>query len=188
MICPFELIIDNQEKHPFGFTNIRAGKSHWDAITKALVAREDLKAEDVTYKVETIWDSLGTSHGDYALFGFEGRCHVERKSCDDAIGTLLAWDDREERFERELEWLSALECAAVVVECSYGDSIASIRQYGTKTIEENCRSFSSRARKLQLKYSVGWIWADSRRHAEIETFRIFENFWKHLTKEEKTNV
>lgn len=60
--------------------------------------------------------SAALASGDYSLAGFETRVAIERKSLSDFLGSITAGRDR---FFRELERLSRLEFAAVVVEADF---------------------------------------------------------------------
>jgi ERCC4-type nuclease len=60
----------------------------------------------------------GLRSGDYSLAGHEDQIALERKSLDDLVQSLSHGRDR---FEREVERLSALSFAAVLVEASAED-------------------------------------------------------------------
>lgn len=60
--------------------------------------------------------STALTSGDYSLVGFETRVAIERKSLSDFIGSITAGRNR---FFRELDRLSKLEFAAVVVEADF---------------------------------------------------------------------
>lgn len=160
--CPFSILIDSQEKHPFTFTNLSADS---DREYRPLI-------------VPTIWRSLGASMGDYSIDGYEGQCHVERKSLDDAHGTFLGWGERRARFEREIANLSDMECAAVVVECSFLELIQRAPSRGKKTAQENAKILMRQVLAWQQDYRVPWVFCDGRRLAEVTTFRILERFWR----------
>jgi hypothetical protein len=171
--CPFLILIDSAEQQPFSFTNLRA----------------DAAKDHATFDVRTKWLSLGrhpTSLGDYSLEGGRGRCHVERKSMDDAHGTFLGWaGGRRERFESELANLSQIECGLVVVECSLAELINRAPQWGTKTAAENAKSLHRSILAWQQDYRVPWAFCDSRRLAEITTFRWLERWWRKQREAER---
>lgn len=170
--CPFLVLIDSAEQHAFAFENM-----HADA------ARDHARLE-----VRTKWQALGRypdSLGDYSLEGGLGRCHVERKSMEDAHGTFLGWGGRRERFERELLNLSQIECGLVVVECSLAELINRAPQWGTKTAAENAKSLHRSILAWQQDYRVPWSFCDSRRLAEITTFRWLERWWKKQREAER---
>ncbi len=159
--CPFTILVDSQEKHPFGFTGFRTGAAH------------GYRPLDVQTEIK----SLGPSHGDYSVDGFEGSIHIERKSLEDAHGTILGWGDHRERFDRTLQFLESIEFGAVVIECSLGAMLASAPARGRKSADENKLILNQQYLAWLLKYrAVKWIFCDSRRLAETETFRLFEKF------------
>jgi hypothetical protein len=159
--CPFVVLIDSAEKHPFTFTGLRTG---------AALGNRPLD-------VQTEIKSLGPAHGDYSIRGYEGSIHIERKSMDDAHGTILGWGEHRERFERELEYLESIEFGAVVIECTLGELLNNAPARGRKSADENKLILNQQYIAWLLKYrSVKWIFCDSRRLAEIETFRLFEKF------------
>ncbi len=59
--------------------------------------------------------------GDYAPFGFETRCAIERKSLDDLVNSIFFSPDR---FRRELVKLKEYEWRRIIVEASYEDILA----------------------------------------------------------------
>lgn len=160
--CPFSILIDSQEKHPFTFTDLSA----------------DADREFRPLIVPIIWRSLGVSMGDYSIDGHEGQCHIERKSLEDAHGTILGWGERRARFERELANLAQMECSAVVVECSFIQLVQQAPSRGRKTAQENAKILMRQVMAWQQDYRVPWMFCDSRRLAEIVTFRLLERFWR----------
>jgi len=171
--CPFLILIDSAEQQPFSFANLRA----------------DAAKDHATFDVRTKWQALGrhpVSLGDYSIEGGLGRCHVERKSMDDAHGTFLGWaGGRRERFESELANLSQIECGLVVVECSLAELINRAPQWGTKTAAENAKSLHRSILAWQQDYRVSWAFCDSRRLAEITTFRWLERWWRKQREAER---
>lgn len=153
IVTPFTILIDTQEKHPFRFE----GMLHDDS--RPIIARTRIQ-------------TLGPTHGDYSLQGFDGECHVERKSLEDVIGTVMGFGERRERFERTLEFLSGIWTSAVVVECSLGAALSAIDARGKKSVEENRKIFFRSVLAWQVDYTVPWLFCDSRRLAEVATFRI----------------
>jgi hypothetical protein len=165
VVAPFTILIDAQEKHPFRFEGM-LGDSEDEG--RPIIAR-------------TRVESLGPTHGDYSIDGFDGECHIERKSKEDAIGTILGFGDRRERFERTLEFLSSIWTAAVIVECTIGECLKAVETRGKKTVEENRKILFRSVLAWQIDYTVPWIFCDSRRLAEIATFRIMNRcFHKKL--------
>ena len=96
--------------------------------------------------------------GDYSIQGFEDRVALERKTLPDLVSSLSAGRGR---FEREMERLSALEFAAVLVEGSAED-----------IVNHKYRSAMSPASVLQtiyawtIRHGVNFMFCGTRRHAE----------------------
>lgn len=180
VVAPFTILVDSAESHPFTFTGLRA----------------DAAKDNRPLVVRTRFECLGrhpNSLGDYAIEGLVGRCHVERKSMADAQGTVLGWDTeyerrteavgRRDRFEKELSNLAKIDAAMVVVEASLHDCLELMPQWGVKSAELNAKIFARSVLAYQQDYKVPWLFAGSRRLAEVMTFRFLERFWKYHRKE-----
>lgn len=167
IVCPFTVLIDEQEKIPFDFLGIT---SDADDGKRPLI-------------VEKQYGTIGPTRGDYTIVGVQpGECHVERKSLDDAMSTILGWGERRERFERTLSFLSSCRSSAVVVECSFGELISSAESRGKKTKQENQKILHRQVLAWQTDYTVPWIFCDVRRLAELTTFQILRRYWKKHSK------
>ena len=175
IVVPFTVLVDTAEDHPFSLTGMKGDASQQ---YRPLV-------------VITRYCNLGrypNSLGDYSIEGMVGQCHVERKSVDDCIGTVLGWDSalqvekgrhgRRNRFEKELDNLSKIDCAAVIVEGSIGTCLDSIPEYGSKSKITNQKIFHRSVIGYQQDYAVPWFFCDSRRLAEITCFRFLYRYWK----------
>jgi hypothetical protein len=163
--------VDEKEQHPFTFPDLQTGASQG---YRKIVAK-------------TLRKSIGTSKGDYSMAGFEGQIHIERKSMEDAHGTILGWGERRERFEATLSYLNQIEFGAVIVECTLGVLLANAPERGKKTKVENRRSLNATYLSWQMKYSsVPWIFCDTRGLAETETYRLFEKFYAYKIKRRKS--
>lgn len=160
--CPFTIVVDVQEKQPFTFTGIAA----------------DANQKGRQIVVETIYKSLGVSHGDYSIEGLESEVAIERKSIEDAHGTFLGWGERRERFERELQALANFPCAVVVLECNLNEMVETAPSHGVKTAKENAKILFRQVLAWQQDYRVPWIFCNGRRMAEITTFRILERYYR----------
>lgn len=169
VLCPFAVIIDCQEKQPFSFTGLAS----------------DADRGGLPIEVRTIFRSLGVSRGDYSIVGLEDTCGIERKSLEDAHGTILGWGERRERFVRELETLATLPCSAVVVECTLSELIQQAPSRGVKSATENAKTLFRQVLAWQQDYRVPWVFCDGRRMAEIATFRILERYWKNTEREKR---
>ena len=182
---PFIVLVDQAEKAPWRFTDIRA-RSFVDKEMRAYVIRTEVRF-------------LGIGAGDYCLAGFEGRVGIERKSVADFQGTLLGWPhesdgaaentitiDRRARFKRELARLSRMECTAVIVEGTLGECLGNVPSWGKRTAGENAKYLHSTYIAWQQEFRrVPWIFCDDPRSAEITALRILEQFWARKQKMRK---
>jgi hypothetical protein len=85
-----------------------------------------------------------------------------------------------------LEFLSSIWTAAVVVECTFGELIASAEARGKKSKEENAKTLHRQVLAWQVDYSVPWIFCDDRRFAEVTAFRIMHRCYAKKIKHQKT--
>ena len=175
---PFTILIDSMEQQPFGFQDIAADKTETPGDLRKMVATGEIEQSEIKLLVPTRFQALGVGKGDYSIEGWKGHANIERKSMADAHGTILGWGEHRERFERELEILAAMDCAAVVVECSLGQLLSEAPSRGKKSASENRKILHRQVLSWQQSYRVPWIFCDSRRLAEITTFRILQRFWK----------
>lgn len=106
--------------------------------------------------------------GDYSVEGFEQRLAIERKSLADLYGTLTSG---RERFVRELERLSDLDWAAVIVEATWHDIVKP--PFGTRA---NPKSIVGSILAFQQRYPVAWLTAGSRQFGAALCFRCLERF------------
>jgi hypothetical protein len=177
LTLPWRVVVDTAEQAPFTFTDLRSDSSRGN---RPLI-------------IETVRRSIGrhpVGMGDYSLesadgvTSYVGWCNVERKSREDCQTTILGFGDgHRDRFEQELDNLSRLciggGCAMIVVECSFEQLISTAPQYGQKTAGQNAKTLLRSVLAYQQDYRVPWLFAGSRRMAEIATFRFLERFWKH---------
>ncbi len=166
IVCPFTILIDSAEQHPFTFHGLRA----------------DAKQQHRPFWVPVEVRSLGRhpdGMGDYSIDGFVGRVHVERKSVADFQGTILGFGESRERFEQELHNLSQVDAACVVIEGSYQDALRCNR--GTKSAKVQSKILNRSTVALQQDYGVSFMFCGSRRLAEQFTFRFLERFHRKDT-------
>ncbi len=153
LVCPFTIIIDSREQAPYSFRGFNA-----DARDKRrpLIVRTEVR---------------GLASGDYSLFGLESRIAVERKSIDDLFSTLGQGRDR---FERELQRLSEMDFAAVVIEAGWSAIVGQPPPHTKLSPKSVYRSVIA----WQQRYpKIHWWPCDTRTFAERTTFRILERFW-----------
>lgn len=173
--CPFTILVDSAESQPFTFHDMKA----------------DSKGKYAPIAVRTKWQSLSRyphSTGDYSIEGYAGRVGVERKSLEDCQGTVLGWESqherenqqagRRERFEKELENLSTIEAAIVIVEASMHDCLLHMPQWGKKSQRLNRKIFFRSVLAYMQDYRVPWLFCDGRRTAEVACFRFLWRWWE----------
>lgn len=153
---PFSVVIDSREQLPYRFSGLRADARHKN---KPLL-------------VQTVTKTLGS--GDYSIEGLEHEIAVERKSLADLFGTL---GSGRERFSRELERLSKMNHAAVVIEASWHE-ILNPRSNGVQSELNPKTIFRSVVAWSQEFPTIHWWPMCDRLHAESATFRILERYWK----------
>lgn len=163
----FSIIVDTAEQHAFTFTGLKS----------------DADKKYTSLAVDIIRQSLGRhpdSLGDYSLAGGIGRCHIERKSMEDAQSTILGFNDgHRARFECELANLSQIESPLVVVECSLAGLIANAPQYGKKTAQQNAKILFRSVLAYQQDFpKVPWLFCDSRELAEQASYWFLHRWWE----------
>ena len=110
--------------------------------------------------------------GDYSIVGFEDRIAIERKTKPDAYASL---GRNRARFQRELERLSRLDYAAIVVESSLKDFL----QVPLFT-KMNPRSAVCTLLAWSVRYRVFVFFASDRRHGRALTRQLLEKYWKYF--------
>jgi hypothetical protein len=169
IVSEFRILIDTREQNPFTFMGIKA----------------DARQGGKPILVATERTTLGESHGDYTVPELIDYCHVERKSREDAWGTVLGWGDRREAFQRTLEYLAEIPVGLVVVEATWGDCLNNMPEHGTRTKSSNQKIFNRQVLAWGQDYGVQWHFFDDRRLAEVNTFRILERQWRKQKEAQK---
>lgn len=185
LVCPFTVLIDTAEQTPFTFQGLYA-----DAGTVNPGSKEAGPRPLIVHTERQALGRFPLSLGDYSLSTGLGRCHIERKSMQDAHSTFLGWarkgEDvgRRERFEQELGRLSEIEAGLVVVECSLEVLLQQAPQYGHRTASQNSKTLFRSILSWQQKYDVQWMFAGGRRLAEQYAFRWLEK-WDKKDRDER---
>lgn len=154
VVLPFTVAIDTREQRAFRFTGLRA-----DACDKY-----------APLTVPTVVTTLQS--GDYSIVEMESLVAIERKSLADLFNTI---GQGRERFDRELQRLNLLSCAAVVVESDWHTIIHSPPSHSQLNPKIVFRSIIAWQQRYPL---VHWWFLSDRRFAEVATLRILERFWK----------
>lgn len=163
-ICPFVVLIDTAEQEPFTFQGLKTDAAQGSRPLIVPTERRELGRHPYGL-------------GDYSLDTGKGRCHIERKSMDDAHGTILGFaDGRRERFEQELANLAGIEAGLVVVECSFAELVNRAPTWGKRTASQNAKALHRSIVAFQQDYHVAWSFCDSRRMAEVTAFRWLERW------------
>lgn len=148
------VVIDTREQLPFAFEHMSCDQADGGG----------------PLTVPTVRGTL--SSGDYSLAGFESRVAIERKSLQDAYGTIGQGRDR---FERELERLAKFDFAAVVIEATWPELCSMPPSYTELPPKTVFRSILA----WMVRYpAIRWVPAGPRRLAEVTTFRLLERWLK----------
>ena len=161
VLFPRAVLVDYREKGAYGFTGFRTDARQGNKPLRVLTRVTELRS------------------GDYSLVGLQDQIAVERKSHEDLVHTI---GQSRDRFHRELERLSRMTFAAVVVEAEWStilDHPPENSRLSPKTI------FRSVIAWQQLFPTVAWWFVPGRRPAEIVTFRILEWFARRGQNKEK---
>jgi DNA excision repair protein ERCC-4 len=158
IVCPFTVIIDTREQAPYQFRTFKADAKHktQTGISKDLY----IPVEIATLKT-----------ADYSIKGFESEIAIERKSLMDLFGTL---GSGRERFERELERLSKLQVAHVVIEASWETVLQKPPERTKLSPKSVFRSINAWEQEFP---TIHWQFMGMEAIAEHKTFRILERFW-----------
>lgn len=164
---PYTILVDTAEQLPYTFTSIRADADESLAVIEVPTRKESLGRHP-------------NSRGDYTLDIAIGRCHVERKSAQDLIGTVLGYGGRRDRFESELINLAQLESSLIVVEATLPQVLYACQDYLTGDVARNRKILHRSLLAYMQDHKVAWYFAGNRRWAEVATFRFLDRFfYKH---------
>ena len=78
-----------------------------------------------------------------------------------------------------------MDTAAVVLECSFEELIATAPQHGKRTASENAKTLFRQVLAWQQDYRAPWMFAGNRQLAELATFRILERYWRKRKQADK---
>jgi hypothetical protein len=163
VVSEFVILIDTGEQMPFTFQGFRADGSKNNAPLVVRTKREP----------------LGTSRGDYCIEGMHGWCHVERKSCQDAISTVLGFGEHRDNFIKTLSFLAEIPSSCVMVECDRDAMLESCVPRGKKSKNEMMRTLNRQIMAWEDDFRVPWIFSRNRRTAEYRTLWWLQRSWKH---------
>ena len=109
--------------------------------------------------------------GDYSIVGLEHQIALERKTKEDAYASL---GRSRARFERELERLSKLDYAAVVIESSLPEFL-----HPPPFTRLSPRAAIGSLIAWAVKYQVGMFFAGDRCHGQALTRQLLEKYWRY---------
>lgn len=162
LVNPFSVIVDSREQAGYSFRGFNTDAS----------ARGGRRPLIIPTRV------AGLETGDYSIEGYESRIAIERKSLDDLYGTL---GYGRQRFERELERLAEMECAAVVIEASWPQILGTPPEHSRLSPKTVFRSVNA----WEVKYpGIHWHAMGTKLLAEHKTFRLLERWWSTVAKTE----
>ena len=153
-LCPFTIAVDSREQTPWHFTGIEADEADGGGMLIVPLATS------VTLKT-----------GDYSIVGCESQITCERKGVSDWFGSITK--DRE-RFEREMVRMAEMEFAAVVIEGDWAELLLNTARYSRISPKACARTILS----WSVRYGVHFFPTMNRRHAELTTFQLLNQFWK----------
>ncbi|MCP4540428.1 MAG: hypothetical protein GY832_25090 [Chloroflexi bacterium] len=167
-VCPFTVLIDQQEKAPYPFSNVPA---------------QYVENENATLIVKT--KRLHLKTGDYSIEDYHDDLSIERKSLEDFYMTL-GNNTKRERFRREVLRLSEMKNGVVLIEATWPMICNPSAHRNNWQSRLNPRSVYGTILSWQRKYErVNWVLAGSRRMGETLTFHMLERFWEWQRKREK---
>lgn len=108
--------------------------------------------------------------GDYSIIGLEHLVAIERKSKQDAFGTI---GKGRARFTRELERMAEMERATIVIECTMAQFLKP-----PPYTRMHPRAALNSLIAWWIKYGVSYQFPGNRLFAQTLTLRILEKFWK----------
>jgi hypothetical protein len=186
ILCDFVVLIDTAEQQPFAFRSIRAA-AHNMTAKHHREAHE--RGQEFKLLVETRFMCLGRhphSKGDYSIYGHVGQVAIERKSQNDAYSTFLGYaDGHRDRFESELANMAEMPAAAVVIECGWEKFFRDAPEWGVRSKRDNARNLHASLISWQQEFRVPFQFCDSRRSAEVYSFRFLERYWRKMKGGEK---
>lgn len=120
-----------------------------------VIAIDTREQEKYSFDCDTVCKKLDA--GDYSVIGFEQRVAVERKSLRDFVGTVIHDFDR---FARELQKLSAMKAACIVVEADLTAVLCGQHQDALRAVAP--QSLLGASTYIGIQYRVPVYWCGSR--------------------------
>lgn len=187
--CPFAVVVDTREQHPYSFQNIpprlkpKATRVKKNGRYAEALASQDAQAPDQAYAnlaVPVVRRTLPVGDYSIAIKQVNGLGQsvwspsppvvVERKSLDDLYGSVA----RRENFISRLERMNNYDAACVVVEEEWSFILRNPSPFANRITPKNIlRTIIA----WQQRYpKVHWWFMPGRAAAEALTFRYLERF------------
>lgn len=145
-----------------------SGREHVYTFENMPPIREEYAKKPLIIRVERAY--LRT--GDYTLKGCEHLITIERKELSDAFRTFTAERDR---FERELDRMRDIPHSYMLIEADLRTILNPSKFIPGWKSKADPKSVYGSILAWQFRYpSIQWIYAGSRRLAEIYAFSIFD--------------
>jgi hypothetical protein len=162
ILFPRAILVDQREGSPYTFSGL---------VADADEGGKPLRIITRTMKLQT---------GDYSLAGLEDEVAIERKSLEDAFGTI---GQERSRFEKELTRLNSLSYAAVAIEAE----LSEILKHPPPDSQLPAKVVIRSIMHWQLRFpTVHWWFCPGRRAAEVVCFRLLEAFAKRWNQKPST--
>ena len=110
--------------------------------------------------------------GDYSIVGYEDKVAVERKSYQDAWGSMSG---ERARFEKCVKRLAELDRAAIVIECG----LTQLTVQPSYIQRTNAASVVGGLISWSCQYRIPVFFSDTREQAERITLRFLAAYFKH---------
>ncbi len=134
-------------------------------IVVAIDTREQKPYRFARSEVKTL------ASGDYSIVGLEDRIAIERKTKEDAYSSL---GQGRARFERELQRLSRIDYAAMVIETSLPEFLQA-----PAFSRMNPKAAASSIVAWSVKYRVCVFFAGDRPHGNALTRKLLEKYLRY---------
>ena len=161
LVCNYTIAIDHRERNAaYTFGNM------------------PINANQIGCVLVVPWCFKHLATGDYSIIGYESKIAVERKELSDLFNTL---GRNRDRFDAEMQRLSEMDYAAIVIEASWPEICRPKEARGEAWRSKlNPRSVWGTVFSWAQKYpKVHWFTMGTRRLAEIAVYEILNRWYQH---------
>ena len=120
--------------------------------------------------INSLKQCLGISGADYSIKGFEDKIRIERKSQSDFYGSI---GKGRERFEKTIKFLSTLEFAGLVIECTEEELLCPEITYS----DVKANSIYGTIVSFQVKHGVH-VYCGNRNQCRLRLIHWLSKFYK----------